>query len=287
MDEERIYNPAIGDVLPGIYRGIVTNNLDEDGLLRLNVKVPSITGDGEFKDVWPCVLPPVVSVVLPKPGDPVWIMFEAGDIAHPVWMGTWLTATARQEFISLSAEIDAINARLSAIEDELAKVDLVGEIKMTGYSTVPGGYLLCDGSAVSRTTYALLFAAIGTTWGVGDGSTTFNVPDIKGRTPVGAGSGSGLTTRTLGTKFGEETHALNVAETVAHHHTLDEEISVTEDSNWGLVNDSDYAGSIGFKDRVMVHSLVHTTDTHDTGSGSGHNTVQPSTAVRFMIRTGL
>lgn len=51
--------------------------------------------------------------------------------------------------------------------------------------TAPTGWLLCDGSAVSRTTYPTLFAAIGTTWGAGDGSTTFNVPDMRGRVPAG------------------------------------------------------------------------------------------------------
>jgi microcystin-dependent protein len=54
-------------------------------------------------------------------------------------------------------------------------------------SSAPAGWLLCDGSAVSRTIYAALFAAIGTTWGAGDGSTTFNVPNMLGRVPVGAG----------------------------------------------------------------------------------------------------
>ncbi len=52
-------------------------------------------------------------------------------------------------------------------------------------SSAPGGYLLADGSAISRTTYAALFAIIGTTYGAGDGSTTFNLPDLRGRTPVG------------------------------------------------------------------------------------------------------
>lgn len=57
-------------------------------------------------------------------------------------------------------------------------------------SSVPTGWLACDGSAVSRTTYAALFSAIGTTWGVGDNSTTFNVPDFRGRTTIGSGTGT-------------------------------------------------------------------------------------------------
>lgn len=64
----------------------------------------------------------------------------------------------------------------------------IGTIKAIGHSTVPQGYLACDGSAVSRTTYVTLFGLLSTTWGAGDGSTTFNVPDLRGRVLVGSGT---------------------------------------------------------------------------------------------------
>jgi microcystin-dependent protein len=64
---------------------------------------------------------------------------------------------------------------------------LVGEIKMWGLPSAPTGYLMGDGSAVSRTTYADLFAVYGTTFGAGDGSTTFNLPNFTNRMPIGAG----------------------------------------------------------------------------------------------------
>jgi len=74
---------------------------------------------------------------------------------------------------------------------------------------VPSGYLLCDGSAIARTgTYAALFAVIGTTYGSGNGSTTFNLPDLRSRLPIGAGTGTGLTNRVAGTTYGTETHTL-------------------------------------------------------------------------------
>jgi microcystin-dependent protein len=63
-----------------------------------------------------------------------------------------------------------------------------GVVLMYGVATAPTGWLLCDGSAVSRTTYATLFAAISTTYGIGNGTTTFNVPDFRSRIPVGAGT---------------------------------------------------------------------------------------------------
>lgn len=64
----------------------------------------------------------------------------------------------------------------------------IGEIMAFAGSAAPKGFLVCDGSAVSRTTYAVLFAAIGTTYGSGDGSTTFNVPNLKGRVAIGYNS---------------------------------------------------------------------------------------------------
>jgi microcystin-dependent protein len=64
-----------------------------------------------------------------------------------------------------------------------------GMLTMTAASAAPSGWMLCNGTAISRTTYADLFAAIGTTYGVGNGSTTFNLPDLRGRVPVGTDSG--------------------------------------------------------------------------------------------------
>lgn len=96
-----------------------------------------------------------------------------------------------------------------------------GSVTQFAGSTAPAGWLFCDGSAVRRTTYAALFAVIGTTFGAGDGSTTFNLPDTRGRAPIGAGTGSGLTARTLGGTVGTETHLLTGAEsgTSVHNHT--------------------------------------------------------------------
>jgi microcystin-dependent protein len=107
-----------------------------------------------------------------------------------------------------------------------------GDIKMSGAATIPAGWLACDGTARSRTTYAALYAALGGTtspWGQGDGSTTFNVPDLRGRTPIGTGQGAGLTNRVLGTygggtldlaspKLAEEAHVLLKAELAVHNH---------------------------------------------------------------------
>jgi hypothetical protein len=84
---------------------------------------------------------------------------------------------------------------------------LTGIILPFGATTPPTGFLLCDGSAVSRTTYAILFEVIGTTYGVGNGSTTFNVPDLRNRVPVGKAAS------------GERSTLGAVGGALSHHHT--------------------------------------------------------------------
>lgn len=85
--------------------------------------------------------------------------------------------------------------------------------------SAPTGWLLADGSAVSRSTYADLFAAIGTSYGAGDGSTTFNLPNLKGKLPVGRDAAQSEFD-TLGETGGEKTHVLTTAELPSHAHSI-------------------------------------------------------------------
>jgi microcystin-dependent protein len=83
---------------------------------------------------------------------------------------------------------------------------LIGDYKHSAQTTNHNGWLICNGQAISRTTYSALFAVIGTSFGVGDNATTFNLPDARGRVAGAIGQGSGLTNRTLGQNVGEESH---------------------------------------------------------------------------------
>jgi len=124
------------------------------------------------------------------------------------------------------AEVAELRHSLAALEQLIRGPyfgSFPGEIRMFVGSTAPDGWALCDGAALSRATCAALFAVIGTTYGCGDGSTTFNVPNLKGRVALGAGesTASGHTSHPLGQAAGEETHTLSVTEIPAHTHTQD------------------------------------------------------------------
>ena len=100
----------------------------------------------------------------------------------------------------------------------------VGTVNMFAGSQPPTGWLVCDGSAISRSQYSTLFALIGTTYGIGNGSTTFNLPDARGRFPLAAGQGSNLTSRNLADKGGEEQHTMTINELVSHNHTYGQQV---------------------------------------------------------------
>lgn len=97
----------------------------------------------------------------------------------------------------------------------------VGAILPFGGTAVPSGYLACDGAAVARTTYSALFAVVGTSFGPGDGSSTFNVPDMIGRSPAGYAH-PGLAAHSDVTVMGGNEGATVVNRRPHHHHTLND-----------------------------------------------------------------
>jgi len=114
----------------------------------------------------------------------------------------------------------------------------VGTIVMYGAAAAPTGWLLCDGAAISRTTYAALFAVIGTTFGAGDGSTTFNVPDMRGIFPRGAGT-SGKLTNANGVAFSGTLGTYQNDKMQGHKHTQRYQLVTNRASgtyNWYSVN---------------------------------------------------
>jgi microcystin-dependent protein len=147
--------------------------------------------------------------------------------------------------------------------------------------TAPTGWLLCDGSAVSRTTYAALFALVSTTYGTGNGTTTFNLPDLRGRTPIGAGTGSGLTARTLGTALGEEAHTIDITEVPSHSHG----IGTDGTSTTGTTAILRVGGAVDLTKATGVTGGAGSSSSTGAGGATvAHNNMQPSLVLNFIIK---
>lgn len=153
-----------------------------------------------------------------------------------------------------------------------------GSITIWPTSSAPAGFLLCDGTAVSRTTYATLFGIISTTYGSGDGSTTFNVPNLKGKVVVGYNA-SETEFDTLGETGGAKTHTLSITEIPAHNHDQFNGSGAFQFGNTPKI----VSLSNGSSDTAQVYG--NPTGMQDSGGGGAHNNLQPYIALNYIIQT--
>lgn len=163
----------------------------------------------------------------------------------------------------------------------------------------PSGFLFCYGQAVSRTTYAALFAALGTTYGTGDGSTTFNLPDLRGRVTAGKDDMGGTSANrltspingdNLGAAGGSESHTLTAAQIPAHTHPVnDPGHTHTQDCSVRLPsagNNFNTPFNGGATAALPVNSATTgITIGNNTGGGGAHNNVQPTLILNKIIKT--
>jgi microcystin-dependent protein len=189
-------------------------------------------------------------------------------------------------------------------------------------TTAPQGWMLCDGSAVSRTTYAALFAVIGTTYGEGDGETTFNIPNLAGRVVIGSSQ-----SHALGTTGGSETVTLTADQLPAHTHVVPKHghgndiavktpvlsheitsqpmykynkpnsskaysIARTNAINGTSTQTASRTTDVSIADHDVeldVGGSISPCDSFDSGSyggNSSHNNMQPYTSINYLICTG-
>lgn len=153
-------------------------------------------------------------------------------------------------------------------------------------SVPPDGWLICDGRAVSRTTYAALFSVISTIFGAGDGSTTFNLPNLSGRTPIGVGTATGVagaTAHPLGQLGGEETHKLTIAETPSHEHGHPLGVTGGAANNPGNNINAQYTN--GGSAVTGWTGQINGGGNNVRGGDGAHNNMQPFIGLNYIINT--
>jgi microcystin-dependent protein len=175
----------------------------------------------------------------------------------------------------------------AAIDTMVAGAVPTGVILPYGGATAPTGYLACNNQAVSRATYAALFAVIGTSYGAGDLVTTFNVPDLRGRTMVGMGTGDAAdaTAWTRGQKQGREGVTLTTAQIPAHSHDIlgygfsDNGSTGPLDETWGVSGRGTDDQAEYFSDNPSDRLFIK-----NAGGGDVHTNLQPSLGVNAIIK---
>lgn len=204
-------------------------------------------------------------------------------------------ATATNQ--STGGDADHNNIQPSIVK--LAAIKFTTESGSSGVPVAPGtsvggywintptGYLAEDGSAVSRTTYSDLFNAIGTTYGAGDGSSTFNLPDSRGRVGVNKNTADSEF-NTMGEKYGTKTHTLTIAQMASHTHIQNAHdhngagmVYLSDGSFGGNATTTQNGTSYGF---TLISQPLVAAVNQNTGGGGSHNEIQPSIVKRFVIR---
>lgn len=191
----------------------------------------------------------------------------------------------------------------------------VGEIKMWPVATPPTGYLVCDGSQVSRTTYAALFALVGTAFGAGDGSTTFNLPNYTNRMAIGAGGLYGVAatggskdaiavahthsfSATTGTESAGHTHSGTTDSAGTHSHAATAgSFSITSNASFSYGGVGSSLGTAATTADAGAHTHAFTTGgvsanhthsvsgtTGSTGSSGTDANLPPYLAIFFIIK---
>jgi microcystin-dependent protein len=181
-----------------------------------------------------------------------------------------------------------------------ARVAPTGIIVPFAGTAAPAGWLLCYGQAVSRLTYSALFGVTSTLYGVGDGSTTFNMPDLRGRVIAGKDDMGGVAaTRltsatitggalTLGKVGGEERHQLTTAEMANHNHALTDPGHMHGLLRANIASSGtfwSYFGAAGSTNDVNTASATTGITLAATGGDTPHNNVQPTLIGNYIIRT--
>ena len=157
----------------------------------------------------------------------------------------------------------------------------LGEIKMFAGNFAPAGFALCDGQLLSVNQNGALFSLFGTIYG-GDGRTTFGLPDLRGRLPIHAGSGPGLTPRNIGARSGGETATVSGNQLPPHTHVWNAAANAAEDQSPAGRAPAASTGTDLYGSATPVRPM-DADGTTDTGPGQSHANVMPFLCVHFIV----
>jgi len=158
----------------------------------------------------------------------------------------------------------------------------LGQIQAFGFNFAPRGWALCNGQLLPIAQNTALFSLLGTTYG-GDGRTTFNLPDLRGRVSLHYGSGPGLSTRPIGQKGGAESVTLNTSEIPSHSHTAN---AAAEAADSGKPS----GNALATPDGVMIYranqapdATLHAGTVGNTGGSQSHENMGPYLVINWCI----
>jgi len=212
------------------------------------------------------------------PASTDWLALVSGALLEMTLTYNW------EQFGTVTPEqaVEAASGMFDAFSQNQGVCRVIGEIVTWAGSTSPDpNWLLCDGSSLVRADYPDLFAVIGVIYGSVDG-THFNLPDLQGRVGIGAGSGAGLSTYTLGANGGEEAHTLVTAETPSHSHA-----DTGHTHPEGIAAPAVGAALVGVPIPSAIPAIGVTAagfaNLANSGADGAHNNLQPYLALNYLI----
>ena len=255
-----------------IIENIVDVEMNKQGITKfIAAKVASVNEDGTINVYLPPDNTDIITGLLNKTGrslfqgDSVELCAKNGKIKN-----AWVAIKHGENFV-----VDG-----GSSNNELMPIGTItpygGDI-----AYIPENWLLCDGRAVSRITYSALFGVIGTSFGLGDGSTTFNLPNLKGKIPVGRDT-TDSAFDTLGETGGEKEHILTVNEMPSHNHTLDGGNGLT-DADYFLKSGSAYANAPSITKGGDWYGNGYV-NIASAGGDQSHNNLQPYQVTYYIIK---
>lgn len=175
---------------------------------------------------------------------------------------------------TLAPESTTASSSSSTPSNSTSMEPFIGQIIMFGGNFAPRGWAKCDGQLLPISTNTALFSILGTTYG-GDGRTTFALPDLRGKAPMHAGHGPGLSDRRLGSKGGSESNTLNITQLPSHSHS----VSLTK-AQEGLASSAQNAVEAG---NAASNSANIEFVSENTGGNQPVNNMQPYLAINYII----